>query len=302
MSSPSAVGHLSVVLMYVGNAFFFSPVKFLFQVWCGSDFSRAYRHFRSCHSVPSNIAVHIAGLCHILVSNFAFLYALDKQLQYFGVPSDIPGISALTACLWAILLARTPSPVAARVVVIASICVAFVVRESWYSAWLLVACVEVPLHAMYLRFGDGQALPVVRSVPYVAIVGGYVCAHALIYVAGLRGCLFHVRWHLNVAAWVALAYGSVSPFEKRANVYWAAVVGWLFAILTDQPAALFYGSGYVASLNQGVAHEQAGEKPNLPELATRKGAQKAADEHAHTALFPVLVLTSAYQSLRSVCC
>lgn len=49
--------------------------------------------------------------------------------------------------------------------------------------------------------------------------------------------------------------------------------------------------------SQGVAHEQTGERANLPELALRSGPEKAADEHAHTAFFPSLILHSARESL-----
>ena len=100
---------------------------------------------------------------------------------------------------------------------------------------------------------------------------------------------------LNVAAVCALYYGSVDPFQKRLNCYWAGCVNWLLALLTDQPAMAFYGSGYVASLLQGVAHEQTGEKANLP--AVSAPAPKAGDEHAHTAFFPCLILHSAHESL-----
>ena len=48
---------------------------------------------------------------------------------------------------------------------------------------------------------------------------------------------------------------------------------------------------------QGVAHRATGEMANLPELASRTGRERAADEMAHTTFFPCLVLHSAHQSL-----
>ena len=106
-----------------------------------------------------------------------------------------------------------------------------------------------------------------------------------------------LRVPVNALALVALAYGSINPFHKQINCYWAGGLGWLLALLTDQPAMAFYGSGYVASLMQGVAHELTGERANLPELAMRTGPEKAGDEHAHTAFFPCLILHSLHESL-----
>merc|ERR1711971_979744 len=44
----------------------------------------------------------------------------------------------------------------------------------------------------------------------------------------------------------------------------------------------------------GVIHRYTGEAAKLPELATRTGPEKAADEHAHTIYFPCLILHTAY--------
>jgi hypothetical protein len=52
-------------------------------------------------------------------------------------------------------------------------------------------------------------------------------------------------------------------------------------------------------LGQGVAHKATGEVANLPELASRTGVERAADELAHTTFFPCLVLHSAHESLFS---
>ena len=53
---------------------------------------------------------------------------------------------------------------------------------------------------------------------------------------------------------------------------------------------------------QGVAHKATGEMANLPELASRSGSERAADEMAHTTFFPCLVLHSAHESLFGVDC
>ena len=155
------------------------------------------------------------------------------------------------------------------------------------------------MHALFLSFGDAKAVPALRALPFGYMLLARLGFDALVWAAGLQGCLAApaIRWPLNALACVAIAYGSVDPFRKNVNVYWAGALGAPFALLTAQPAAFFYGSGFVASLCQGVAHEQTGEKANLPELALRTGADKAGDEHAHTAFFPCLIVHSAYESL-----
>jgi hypothetical protein len=55
-------------------------------------------------------------------------------------------------------------------------------------------------------------------------------------------------------------------------------------------------AGFMVS-GQGVAHKATGEMANLPELASRTGSERAADEIAHTTFFPCLVLQSAFQSM-----
>ena len=47
----------------------------------------------------------------------------------------------------------------------------------------------------------------------------------------------------------------------------------------------------------GAGHVLTGEAANLPELARRSGPQKGADEHAHTAFFPLLILHAACESV-----
>lgn len=247
-----------------------------------------------------NIVVHLVGLVHLCFANFALLHAVDEAL--FG--ERFPMFAAVTAIGWSYLLTAraTRAPWSVRACACAVICGAFAARRLWHPrVFTTVAFIEAPFHALIWRFGDGKALPTTQPLLLWLLVVALIAAP--VYNDDVKelahGALAAptLRLPLNVAAVCALYYGSVDPFQKRLNCYWAGCVGWLLALLTDQPAMAFYGSGYVASLLQGVAHEQTGEKANLPELAKRSGPQKAGDEHAHTAFFPCLILHSAHESL-----
>ena len=289
--------------MYMASPFYFTPWKLPLQLRYGSNYSRAYRHFRSNHSGTANILVHVAGLAHIACANFALMHAADGWLPLVhGRP--LPLLSALTALGWSYLLAARAhtAPWSVRALACLLVSSAFAARRLWQPlAFSAVAAVEAPLHAAIWRYGDAQAVSAVRSLPAWLLL---VCAiAALAYHPFAQGCLRGAlsdsvyRLPLMACALCALVHGSVHPFQKRANCYWAAAIAWPLALLTDQPALAFYGSGYIASLVQGVAHEQTGEKANLPELARRTGPEKAGDEHAHTAFFPCLILHSAHESM-----
>ena len=118
----------------------------------------------------------------------------------------------------------------------------------------------------------------------------------VMFLTTFHGCLSEACVPISLAALCLLAYGSVQPFQKTMNCYWAGAVGWILALTTGQPAFAFHGSGFVASLMQGVAHRATNETANLPELARRTGCEKAGDEHAHTSFFPCLILHSAHES------
>ena len=269
------------------------------RVACTAD-----RHFRSNHSGPFNIAVHLFGLVHLAMANFALWATIDEML---GWQHSLSLLTLLGWC-WLLLVHTSMCPGIVRALACALTVFAFwcrhAVRARVFSA---VAVFELPLLAAIWRFGDGNALPTLSHplICLAAILPGLLAIalhqhHASMqHSYSFHGCLSaaSVRLPLNVVAMIALAYSSIHPFAKAANCYWAAPLGCLLALSTDQPAFAFHGSGFIASLLQGVAHVASGEKANLPELARRTGGEKAGDEHAHTAFFPCLILHSAYESL-----
>ena len=335
-------------LMYFASPFFGHPLKALLQAALGAPYARAYRHFRSNHTAPDNIAIHLAALALILSANFALLALGDRAItgssaqllldSYYypallwllhtsdailpGVPVDDAfsvaaacPLAVSVACSWALLIALAPAPRLSRLAAVGAVGVAFAQREAlldgsppwvgeyWCSEagrlpfWRFLLTCEAVLQAAYWKGGDGKALPCFPARPFLLLLALRGAAEWLVVSSGLVGALTPHAPTVAVVALALLAHGCVGPFAKAANCYWAAPLGVLMSLLTEHPAYFFYGVGYAASLCQGVGHVRSGEAANLPELARRSGPQKAADEHAHTAYFPLLILHSAQESL-----
>ena len=85
---------------------------------------------------------------------------------------------------------------------------------------------EAPLHAAFVRYGDAKAVPALRSLPFWLVLLLRLAVDGLLWGAGLHGSLStqSVRWPLNGLALVALIHGSINPFSKVLNVYWAGVL------------------------------------------------------------------------------
>jgi len=239
-------GGLMLFCMYFLGPFYFHPFKAALQVAWGSPYDRAYHHFRSNHKLPVNIAAHVLGLVHILFGNFSLMHAVDTAL-----PSQFAYLSAWTAASWGGLLLATSAPVGVRLLAVGGVGVAFHLRAAWLPLWVGLALLEAPLHVLFLRFGDGKAIPTFGSLALVFLgrmgVQAVLASLAPLLAPALEPWLVP----LNCAALAVLAYGSVDPFKKPlASCYWAGALGWAFALATRQPAAYFYGAGYVASLCQ----------------------------------------------------
>jgi hypothetical protein len=284
-----------LLLMYCAGPFNFHPLKLPMQYIFGSSYHRAYRHFRNNHSIPVNIVAHLLGLAHILLANFALLHEVDARvLEPAGFTF---GVALPTALMWGLLLCSTPSPLAVRVCALGALAAGVSLRSVWSPVWSSALVTwEAPLHALFLRYGDAKAVPTLSQLPFFVLFLARLALQLGGEWLGLVGYLKDYSMPINTLLLGLLVYSSIEPFRKRLNCYWAGVFGWVVGLLTDQPFCYFYGAGYVASLCQGVAHQQTGEMANLPELALRDGKERAGDEHAHTAFFPVLILHSAYES------
>ena len=164
-----------LTLMYVSSPFFFNPLKLPLQLAFGSEYSRAYRHFRNNHSDPMNIVVHLVGLVHLCFANFALLHAVDEAL--FG--ERFPMFAAVTAIGWSYLLTAraTRAPWSVRACACAVICGAFAARRLWHPrVFTTVAFIEAPFHALIWRFGDGKALPTTQPLLLWLLVVALIAA------------------------------------------------------------------------------------------------------------------------------
>ena len=80
------------LLLYVGGPFFCYPFKPLINELAGSNYKRAYKHFRRDHHGAANIALHWVALCFQLSSNYAMLAELDEAIfsQFKGDAKAAP--------------------------------------------------------------------------------------------------------------------------------------------------------------------------------------------------------------------
>lgn len=126
---------IMLALQYALSPFFFNPLKLLLQLTLGSPYTRAYHHFRNNHSLPLNIVVHLFGVVHILIANFAVLSLVDDAIV--AVAGFNVGISLATAVAWASLLlfCTSPAPLAVRCTAVAAITAAYQARTTWPPMW-----------------------------------------------------------------------------------------------------------------------------------------------------------------------
>jgi hypothetical protein len=246
-----------------------------------------------------------------LVANAALLHAVDTWLAL-----DNGIVSILTLACYTAFLAHVPAPLIARAFAIMALGVAFVLRDYVLTNWRWLLWFDSLIFAINFKLGDAKAVPTMPAVPLpLLIVARYLVQ---LMLERTNGVLEEHCTALNTLAAFFLAIGAVRPFHHPLSCYWWGYLGsaaagafsaircaarcvhcalCLLAVLTDQPWCFLLGTGYACSLLQGVGHEICSERANLPELATRSGVERAADEIAHVTYFPVLVMHSAYQSV-----
>lgn len=327
----SVVNEMLLYLQYLGSPFLCHPHKPIACSVAGSAYSRAYRHFRSAHSVPLNLAIHVVGLFYAALANAALLRCLDTYLfasgggllfnflplkhyhqhacSYLPTFACVSSDSALssssspalltiiTLVSWIIFLLVLSRPCPRPIPILASLIIllCFGVAPASVEHWHALVWGEAGITAVLLRGGDAKAIPAWPWMPLAPLL----ITRLLIqfYIMSISPLSPQVVTTISVAFIAASALGSYKPFANPFSCYWAGYTGWVVALLTQSPSFFFYGSGFAASLLQGVAHKATGEMANLPELASRTGSERAADEMAHTTFFPCLVLHSAHESM-----
>jgi hypothetical protein len=296
--------------LYGGGPFFCYPYKPFFNYLEGSDYERSYQHFRRDHSDNTNLGFHVLSLVFQLSSNYGLLHEIDLALgTTFATledsvanasakqkePTKSVGIIALLTTLsWTGFLLNTPAPTPVKLA--ASVCIFAAYRFRAVLADLLYS------DSFFLFQGFLEVL----AVRLVLMPGSIIGAQFAMPILGLRlalqqfatknrGCLKSSKSTVNVCTLVSMAYLSANSAKNIGgpNPFCLGIIGWLLSLLTDQRWLHFYSCAYMASLTQGISHNLTGEVPTLTQL------DSIADELAHTAYFPNLLLQSVYQSMRA---
>lgn len=92
---------------------------------------------------------------------------------------------------------------------------AFSKRGVWHPRWLTLVSLEAPLHALYLRFGDGKAVAAVRGVPVAVLLLLRVGLEYALRREPIFGCLAPWALGVNLALAPVLLYSCTNPFVNR---------------------------------------------------------------------------------------
>lgn len=302
---------LAKALLYGGAPFFAWPVKPALNAATGKSYKRAYAHFRRDHQDPLNLIYHAFCLVFQLGFNYALLTEAGTGLAKLmrAGPRCAELLPAVTTAAWSWTLLRAQgAPAAVRVAAVGCVALAHATRHflarRWRQAMYFTGVLEMMAVQVFLiekvqsTSGQGRKPLNVRRLLKLVLVRLSLQNLAERVLAGrLSGP--GARGATNAALAAFMAKVSQDPFGTKtgrgplASPFMLGTVGWLLSLVTDQRWLYFYSGGFLASMVQGVSHHYAGEEGTLPQLAD------VGDEFAHTTYFPVLLLHSMYQSLRS---
>lgn len=153
-SKPSIVAESCLFSLYCGNPFFNYPHKAIMCILVGSPYERAYRHFRSAHSRPLNIVIHLYCLVHAIIANMALLHAADLS---FSPSSQLISSTATIGLSALLLFATTSSPLRVRLLAVALLAMAFMLRGVALRHWMTLLTVEGVMCAVNIKYGDAKA-------------------------------------------------------------------------------------------------------------------------------------------------
>ena len=163
--SPSWSHELALWMLYCGNPFYCYPHKICCGLAFASGYTRAYGHFRSAHSKPLNLAIHVGCMAVALVANAALLHAVDIWLAL-----DNGIVSILTLACYAAFLAHVPAPLTARALAIMALGVAFVLRDCVLTNWRWLLWFDSLIFAINFKHGDAKAVPTMPAVPLPLLI------------------------------------------------------------------------------------------------------------------------------------
>lgn len=288
-------------ILYAGGPFFVYPWKPLLNVTQGSTYQAAYTHFRRDHQYPGNLAAHMACLYYQLLSNFALLthadeYVINHFPRLLGgkVLGQVGPVSTLCSVGWAAQLVFAPSPLVVKVGSLASLTVAQLMGTTVSSQWIPLLLGQGLLEAFAINVLQGkEAVPskmfVLKTLCYAAVRTAVAMGFLRI-----RGSL--VAYSKPIALALMLFQGFRSYKKPVPDAFSPfGVIGWVFAVLTNQPAIYFWSCAFTASIMQGTSHKLSGEQATLVALNNGSGVNLT-HEVSHTGYFPNLLLHSVYQS------
>ena len=318
------------LILYGGAPFFGNPLKPFVNAMYGANYERAYTHFRRDHTVPGNIFYHLLCFGFQLTFNYSFLSELDAKLfgsgrrareparahedgedreqargkGVAGDEDDDDGVGPLalsTTVLWsAILLRSSRAPLPVRLAAVFLLGLFYKLRHgirARYRSLMSATCALEALGIVVFVLSPGKKdSSGVGRVPFDAAQYAKVLAVRLLLHFAVRGRLAgspKAAAAANLLTAVVIGRGTQDPFGafgNRLTPFVFSFIGNILSSATDQPLLYFYMSGFLATIQQGVAHHYSGQQGTLPQLSD------IADDLAHTTFFPNLLLHSAFQT------
>eukprot|EP00041_Stephanoeca_diplocostata_P018669 m.392758 g.392758 ORF g.392758 m.392758 type:complete len:311 (-) comp21084_c0_seq11:129-1061(-) len=294
-------------VFYGGAPFFTYPWKPILNYVIGSDYTTAYTHFRRDHKIPANLAAHTLCLCWQLCANFGLLASIDSALGTDAgrkqTPSDTTFtgsrmFSKVSAIAWMLpILTATPCPLPVKALSAAAVWGAFSIAQNFEQYWLEIAALQGVIEALAI-----QTYIIREPIGGARLVAVAIARQAIQYLVIKygKGILEKKKTAVNiaVAAFVLAMVTKENVIAKESlTVFHLGFVGWIFAVLTNQPWLFFYAGGFVASVAQGVSHIAAGEMPTLVQMQQNDSSDTLGQEWAHGTFFPNLLLNSIYESI-----
>jgi hypothetical protein len=245
---------VSRVTVYGLGTFYCFPHKLAVACLQQVSYPRAFTHFRYGHKHWVNLLAHIGCLVLQLVGNFAFLEVLGQRLPVVLGGGGGGLLAVVTAWLWMAMLWRTPAPVTARVVAVASIAVACAARHTLLLRWRLLLPLHAGLQGVCMWY---TALALLKQSPRQAVITSAVfgCAVWFAYLYGTE------HWDLVLADDPPIAANYTAAFAglcavlslvRRCNEpvceTFCGMLGWAVSMATGDPTAVLLTSSYVTTL------------------------------------------------------
>jgi len=232
--------------------------------------------------------------------HYALAHAKEKAAKASAASKTL---TALTTAAWAASLLSAPAPLSVKAASLATIAVFHQLRHRIRDNWIQLLTAQGLVEALIIQvlFRRG---PITRLLNPSILVTTLLRFALQALCVRFQGALRGYRWPVNMLVIVGMMYRATGTQKEIFGLGQAGppVIGdrspfslgpllWMPAVLTNQKWLFFFSSGFIATLNQGVAHALSGELATLPQLTNIK------DDLAHTTYFPNLLLQSVCQSL-----